>query len=308
MEKNDKIICHGRYIRIYVALSFVLSLICTALRCASMLLFYDSDIGYYSADVLLPVISNAFTAVSVIALAVVSFIIFRLVDKNKKEITPRSERSLGMIIASGIGALGFLGVAVDALLNSAGDFSSSVFVVALSLCACLYFAFDIIGKGSDMARIGTGISVILSVLLILANVYFDITVPMNSSDKTFIILGCASVMLFTVCDMRARVSTPRPALYAFSLGGGAIIMLTSSVPSVMACALGIIEDKKWAYYYGLFLCIFVYLAVKMIYLCRRCDCCDEEGSDAAEFSEKIKESISEEISEASGNVQNDVED
>ena len=163
----------------------------------------------------------------------------------------------------------------------------------LALGAGLYFA-TVLSKTPlpPLFRLLCALCVILRLLMLLADSYFDITVQMNASHKLALHLACLGGMMMTVCDVRALLGKPRPILFPFSLATAVLLTGGYALPNLLDAytgALGASDPLTTAPEAIALLAIALYSALRLIALARAPRSCPEavEEISAEESAEKI---------------------
>ena len=204
------------------------TVISVILRTLSMLLFFDTDVGYYSIGAVLPVISNIFLAVGVVgflALAIWAF------GKKDQEIVCEKPSPLQAVGA----VLGFcmsLFVAASTLQAAfAGDRFSSL-CSALAFTGSLYFPCAYFRLGTVWKFI-TGFSLIARITCMMGVYYFNQNVTMNAPDKTIFCIASIFGMWIVACEIKALMGVVRPWIFITAATCASAICSTASLPSII---------------------------------------------------------------------------
>lgn len=271
---------------VYGGIALCLAVLSVVLRCVNLNFFFDAEIGYYASDAALPVVASCILAASVIFFAAASFFLFR-----KSELAPSPSPSLALRVASSIAAVGFL------FLASVNILDGSVWSGILALGAGLSFAITISKTAiPPLFRLLCALCVILRLLMILANSYFDITVQMNAPDKLMLHLACLAGMMMAISDVRASVVKLRPALFTFSFACGALLLGTYAIPYLLDAHTGILG--AWDVFtsvpeaYAL-LALLVYAVIRLLELARK-----PVAAEIAEEEEAVEETTEEKAAES----------
>ena len=225
-----------------------------ALRCVNIFCFFDSDIGYFQSNAILPVLADAMTALGAVIFAAAGILLFA-----KSELAPADTPSLALRIASGVATVGFFAlVATDVL------YGGSVWSAILGMGACLFFLLNITKSGTPLVHVLSGLCVILRLIWILAKSYFDVTVQMNAPEKLALHLACVFGMLMTVSDLRAAVGKLRPAIFGASFALGTLFLGVASLPTVIASLGGAWAHDAWLPETYALVALFVYAAVRLM--------------------------------------------
>ena len=231
-------------LRIFGICSACAALLSVALRLISIFLFYDTAIGYYKSGAILPIISQLFPIVSVIAA-----IIFTAIPKiSVKPLIPENTfatRSLAIFPTAGFSAYAVLYLfhtveylgALEVIVLKA--FFWNILLAVAFVCAAVFFWLVFLGKRLDsMLFVAMGLGVVISLVAFLASSYFDVLVQMNSPNKTVFHFAVLSIMLLTVNEMRIDIIQKRPSFHLFSAVAAAIYATTSAVPSIICSIAG----------------------------------------------------------------------
>lgn len=231
-------------LRIFGICSACAALLSVVLRLISILLFYDTSVGYYKSGAILPIISQALPIV-----AVVAAIIFTAIPKiSVNPFLPENTyatHSLAIFPAAGFSAyaalyllrlIEYLGALEVIALKSV--LWNILFAVAF-VCAAVFFWLIFLGKRLDSKLFAAmGVGVVISLVAFLASSYFDVLVQMNSPNKTVFHFAILGVMLLTVNEMRIGISQKRPSFHLFSAVAAAIYATTSAIPSIICSITG----------------------------------------------------------------------
>lgn len=182
------------------ALAFILRLI-------SVLFFYDTEIGYYTAGAILPIISNITLVLSAVALIVLPLC---TLSKGRTVATPSGLSRWCALIPA-------LFMAIHAIKLIAGSMSSGSVMTLLSLLASIaatgfFCCLAFVDRPSGVT-VGCGVGFVLFLGLSWLSSYTDFTVAMNSPDKLFFNIACVGAALFTVGELRANYDTARARTY-----------------------------------------------------------------------------------------------
>ena len=240
--------------RLFAVIALASTMLSMLLRSVNLLFFFDAEIGYYASGAILPVLADVITV-----LAVLFFGIAALTFLGKEPLSTCTA-SLARRIACVPVALAFLWRSVDALLSS-----SAILPFLLGLLASAYFILIAAGIASPLFRLFGCMGAAMSILLAMSELYFDITIPMNTPDKTVVQLACVLAVLFLVCDCRAVLANVRPRLYRFSLASATLLLGTASIPSLLG-VLKLLLSETYLPLYLLLSALFVYTMIAMLEL------------------------------------------
>ena len=258
----------------YAIAFLILTLVGVVCRCISLFEFYDSDIGYYKTAALLPKVFHLLSVLSVVfALFSVLFLPKPTADLY---ITPKSD-SLGARIAAVFPMAGVLSFLVYSFISASGESTSdfgtvvtnkageivSVLVLVFGVLAVMYFILVCLGKTTKGdVHVLFGYAVILFVLMVLANSYFDFHTTMNSPNKLLSQTTLMSLMLYMLFELRFSLGNAAPRGYAaFSLSAF-YLTAVNSIPGIIAFSAGILYKPEYLMSDLLTLTFSVYVAVR----------------------------------------------
>ena len=84
---------------------------------------------------------------------------------------------------------------------------------------------------------------IIALAIELANVHNDVSIALNSPNKMLFQFAVICVMLYLLAELRVVFSVARPRFYLFILVISTFVLGASSLPSIIASAAGIYENK-----------------------------------------------------------------
>lgn len=217
--------------RIFILVTALLALICTALRTVAMYTSFDTDIGYFKSGAL----STASDIISLIS--IISIIVLAILAKKSEATasdlnrvsTPFSYMQLGNAALLIIGSFFFL------ILYMQSKSVLDLLLVISGIPAAVYFVISYLYK-KEIIKIsattvaGLGMLVILWALLCIAHVYFDNFVQMNSPIKNSIQFGFLSIMISMLADIRYLIGKPSPRFYLCAHGLAFFLCLVGTVP------------------------------------------------------------------------------
>ncbi len=251
--------------RIFGLSALGLTVLSVILRCVNLFVFFDAQIGYFRSGAILPILADILTVLSLIDFAIVAALWLRngeIVYRSLEESSPAYASALWGALAFAV--LVFAGSSAVGLLFSEGSLIENL----LGFGAAAYFGLLIFDKGSPLARILTGLCVILRLVLLLASSYFNIAVQMNAPDKLMLILSCLCCMLFLVAELRIFVfdaNTPfRRTLYWFSAAAACLMGWTCALSSLSAAIFGELTLSASIFDYCLIFALADYACVRLI--------------------------------------------
>lgn len=225
-------------VKIYCFSSLILALILTLLRCVSLTAFYDAQIGYFNSAFIVTLMNALYVIGS---LWCISALIFIPKASIETKFTPSSvwEKSASMFAT-----VLFLFSAVSIFTAS----NSSRFGLAIALSVLISASFFILtvpkSKTAENIRAFASIAIVATLTIILASLYFDMTIAMNSPNKIHGSFVLMSAMIFALCETRTYLGKPlarihlASALLTFTLGisfsVSAVAYIFTSHPSAFA--------------------------------------------------------------------------
>ena len=243
-----------------------------ALRAINLISFYDSYIGYYKKT-FLPIAMNVFFVAAVCFFAAFCFLAER---KGSIDVTFNHTKTFRVICA--ICSLAIIVSALNGLLKNTTELLG-LFNILASVCSAAFFATFISKKQPSYSAILALAPIALSTV-ILATTYFDITVQMNSPNKTLIHFACIAAMLGFLSEARLLADNKKKKTYFFSIFSALFFTGVSSIP-----ALILYFANEFNYTYAKYDCIlfvfFLYFLGRMISLCfgkSQCDTSDTEDA------------------------------
>ncbi len=252
----------------------IVSVLCTALRIISTLLFFDTDIGYYQAGKIIPLLSYAVPAAAVIAAMLFCFIPkIRLAPIDAYDtIYTRVCAILPAIGFAAFSVMYILSLVEYSTLQSQIPFSF-ILCALCSVAAAVFFALKALNKQANTAVVICGILTVLWLVLALAQSYFDTFVTMNSPLKTVFQFACLSAMLFVLCEMRMGIDGTRKRLHMLAAAAAVILLPLSAIPSLLGLAAALMPQSYTLVYYDITLLAIAVAAVsRLVNLCFGKDC------------------------------------
>lgn len=200
-----------RLIKIYSLLALTAAIIITLLRSLSLLNSYDIATGYFNASPIF-LATKIITVATALGCAAPLF----LIPKNaiSAKLTPSSRP---MRFASCYSAIITLLATVATLPFYSSGKLAVLTIVSLGLSA-LFFVFFAIGRRNhEICKAFFAISVIACCVFILASLYFNLSIAMNSPHKIYGSFALMSAMFLMLFEIRIYLKKPMPRLHlAFS--------------------------------------------------------------------------------------------
>lgn len=263
-----------RNLKKYAIAFLILTLVGVVSRCISLFGFYDSDIGYYKTAALLPKAFHLLSVLSVVFSATV--VLFLPKPTGDIYITPKSD-SLGVRIASVFPMAGVLSFLVYSFISESAESTSnlgavatnkageivSVLILVFGVLAAMYFILVCSGKtAKGDGHVLFGYAVILFVLMVLANSYFDFNTTMNSPNKLLSQTTLMSLMLYMLFELRFSLGNASPRGYAALSLSAFYLTTVNSIPGIIAFSAGILFKPEYLMSDLLTLTFSVYVAVR----------------------------------------------
>ena len=261
------------WLRRFSLLTVAVAFLAVAVRCLNLFFFFDTDIGYYQSNTLLPIVEAVLLVLAVILLVLASFRWLRHMPVGYAPATPVSVKAVSFVAAllSVISVIQLMSVESTSLLPR--------FLVVLSVISAVYFLLGAWSKASLLPRFLSGLGNIVALVVSLALSYFDITVQMNAPNKIFFQLACLSLMLFTAEELRFTVGAPRKGLYFLSVGCAVLFGGIATIPSLIGIVAGVLEAPYWIPCYALLAANLIYAIARMYSLVWEEQAPSEESSE-----------------------------
>ena len=210
------------------AISLLLRLIC--------LFFFHDSIGYYKTGAVLPIISNILFALSIVFFFVATIL---CIDK-KQSVEPTHILSQYVAILP-VGAIIFHVIRIFS--TPFNDTNVNKYLLALSavITAVFFLLLSLSNKKYKTVTFYVGLGALIYVFLLWMYAYFDFVIPINSTDKIFFYLACASAVLFIFNEMCACVGFVRSRFYYFSLFTSIITLSVASVSAIIGYICGVFK-------------------------------------------------------------------
>lgn len=276
MKKNLSTAQKELVFRVFRIAILCVAALCALLRTLDLLLFFDSDIGYYERGSVLPVIFTVIATLSVIAIFALCVSVFRKSAPDIEQYTVSSKCSAVFV------ALSFAVVFVNNILSPYswaefyhGSSSGLLFFVITALyvlapaLACVYFVLYALGKIKPSFAFGFGIFAIIYFVITLATSYFNVYVQMNAPEKLALHLCCVCAMLVMLSEIRVMCDCRKNAIYIFSVSVATISLIACSISTIIASFAGalnkgIMTPPHVSCY--VFLALGIFSAVRLIML------------------------------------------
>ena len=248
--------------------AIVTALVAVALRCVNFFLFFDPELGYYTAGAVLPTVFN----ILLLAL-VIFFVLFSFIGIGKGTMIYRAPSRLSKVFLF-LPALLTVALAVHDLylfylttITPADDLTkgtvTGLLLMLVSAFSGVYFITDVL-KPKTATKIELNVLTIIRLTVMLAVSYFDQQVQMNAPDKLLFGIACVSAMLFTVSELKLIVGTARRTVYTLSAATTVLLCSSASIPSVIAFHAGRLPENNGLYFeYYFLLAMAIYAAIRL---------------------------------------------
>lgn len=262
MEKSKKIL------KIYTIIFAILTVACVALRFVAVSTVYDADIGYYKTGAVAPTVLHVLCFVS---FALAMSIIPLLPKKTLPDALPcglpvRASAAIQLVFALGMAAY----LIYPAFTGGVKVSAVSIICVIAALFSTVYFALVMAGKAVPEKKNSAlfGYTVIVYVLMMLANSYFDFYTTMNSPNKLITQIALMSIMVALLFEMRAILGISLARGYAAFTLFAVFLSAVSSIPGVVLFLAGTFTKPMYFAVNFVTFGFFIYLAVRYVsWLC-----------------------------------------
>ncbi len=301
MNVTNEKAARGSVLRPLLIITIVATFIGAALRCVNLFLFFEEEIGYFAPNAVLPTVMHIFFALCV------AFFLICSVMLRKKKLVGCDDKNLFVTFSSAFAAITLLLIAFYtvysfvALNSTAGESNiKTLFFGAALALSSVYFFMNTAKRSSDAQ--GLLVIVLIAVIVfIVATLYFDVTIPMNSPNQILFNMAAISALLFFISESKARISTEKTWLYVFSLCSAAFLCGVYAIPSIIR--FGTLSTQF--HIFALFLSFFIYFLSRLVTLLThaeeiydRVEAAEEQyeetETDSPEDAEKSDESSDEE--------------
>lgn len=235
--------------------AMVISLISAVLHLISMLVFCDVW-GYYTAGAVLPVISNIFMLISVVAFAICAFL---LTDRERKIDAPNGIAKYAALLPAAALIFHVVKLVMDGLSGA------NIALLISAAISAVFFIMIAFSKEYDTLTAVCGVGFVIWLAISWFNSYNDLFIPMNSPEKIFFHFGCVSAALLTVGELRSMYDISAPRFYRFSLWSSLVLLSSASLPSVWELIFKDSQSSVYSECLVLF-ALFVYAVVRCVSL------------------------------------------
>ena len=213
--------------KIYITSALLLTVALTFLRVISLAAFYDAGIGYFKPS-FVPIVMNVLYGISA---AVCLSAIFTV---KARETETTSAPQTAPFQASSFFAFVLFILATLAVIAERGRAKTPLLCALMLLLSALFFIIPL-AKQSKLEGVRSFLSIAptASFVIILASLYFDISIAMNSPHKVLGSFALMSAMVFSLCETRIYLGKPLHRLhFAFSL-----LTFVLGIPYVVSTAV-----------------------------------------------------------------------
>ena len=227
MKKNlQRTVIMKNKVKTYCFSCLILALILTLLRCISLTAFYDTQTGYFNSS-FIPTVMNVIYTLGVVWC--LSTLVLIPKAQIETEFTPNSVCLKG---ASAFSAAMFIfSILYMSVSQTASKFGFAITLTAAISALFFVFAFakkEIYGK----IRAFASILLVAAFTVILATLYFDMTIAMNSPHKIHGSFVLMSAMIFGLCETRTYLGTPIPRVHLASPLSTSTLGISSTISTV----------------------------------------------------------------------------
>lgn len=259
----------NKMLRFWGMLSIFTAIICVFLRFISLSFFYDSKIGYYVSGAIVPVIAQSLPMIFVAAMLIIWIIPSLRVTPNEA-INCRRMCFWAIFPAVGFTAytVFYLITVYNTLISGISFGVIDIVTIITTVCSSAFFWLIFAGKTGTGLYVGTGVALLVRLLLMLAEEYFDIQVQMNAPNKTVFQFAILCAMLLTVNELRVGQPITKPMFHLFSASIAVVFTTLSSIPSIVSYFAGNLPQNYNLLFYDVILLLFAVFAVAR--LCQMC--------------------------------------
>ena len=257
-------------LRLFGTLSLVAAALCIAFRVVGIMMFFDSDIGYFQNDSIVATIAQILPIVFVaVALVVCVLPIF----KNVPCCTTHSKpiNVCAILCAGGFGGYAVsYGITLFDYISLGFTIPTSYWLIlASSVFAAVFFILIAFREQNGNAiYVISGIFAVLWMILSLAASYFDVYLQMNSPLKMGFQFATLAAALLIINELRVDLDVKHTRLHLFSASVATIFLGSVSIASVVGTVM-----EKMPMYYDLYTSDCVLLPLFLFSVVRLCVMC-----------------------------------
>ena len=233
-------------LKVYLITAIIFMLGVTVLHTIMLFISFDKDIGYFQSGL----ISSITNALSVSVVVWFFSALFFIPKKTMKADMPQEKTLVraAYVFSAFINAFGLLYV----MFNTVKAVESNQIITKTQMLSLLFLTLSIlyfIGKAFKIFKTDTtvffGFFIILQSITILADLYFDNNVQMNSPLKITMQLSLLFIMLYFLGDFRFDLKKPYPRVYLIISLSAFFVCSATSIPHVIAFFAGILDNKDY---------------------------------------------------------------
>lgn len=263
-------------LKVFLYVSFVLSLLCAALFTVSMFTAFDADVGYFDSHALITYIQTALAVISAVFFASIIFIIPKgSLPESAPEntvITVFASLLCGFIYISGMIMLFF-----STYNSAAGMLSASrnlfLTIIVTGFVASVYFIYEALAseKKGLALKIVSSLFVIVNLILTVIYEHLDYFVAINTPRKVLLFIAYVSFVVFLVQELRFKTGIAQPRAYVFFGMTTVLLCSTMSIPGIIAHYAGVLKDSSFLIYYLIGFAFAIYTAIRLIAYVKYCE-------------------------------------
>ena len=289
---------------VFRALSVILTVSAIISRVLARAFAYDTEIGYFRQDTLLPILSYLFLGL-IAVLAIASLFAYRKIEIPDTVVDGMRHVCIAERVASVLAFLIILSANCTLIFaywikGSAVLLPSAftAFGAIVGFFAAFYFLLCAIPtRRGKIFHTVCGFAVILFGLYIVGVCYFDLYTPMNNPVKMLCQITTIASLLFMLTDLRFALDSIRTARFLFTstltLGFSAVAIFTGPFFSVLNGDYNILYQA----FHAVNLAIFLYAVVRTSRFVALMTQEEEEIPENDDDGEKIDDGNSDEISD-----------
>ena len=257
--------------KLFALTTLALSLCGAVLLTLCYLTAYDSAIGYFKKDAILPILTTALALLFTAGILGDAILLHRKSDAPLAVADPLWHR-----VVSALVGVGFLAVTLVDMMAEA-----PLLTLLAGLLSGAHFLLRALKPKSYLPLTLTGIGVIARLTLAIGQLYFNGAITMNAPVKVYLQLGCVAGMCFLLRDVKATVNPIRSFLTPMALGLGTFLLTLASLPTLVAESLGRMDSLDVSPVPLLLLLLWLYALSRMLTLFVTPKSGEEESTEEA---------------------------
>ena len=259
-----------KYKKIFFTSSLAVTAACVLSRLLSLIFFYDTDLGYYQANAVLPIIATYLPIVAVVAAAVLCALNYMKADVNAAS-NSRAQRFAALAVGAAFAIYAVMYSVSFAEYIFGGGELLPTFIGRLLFCllsGAYFFYVALASKKSEALSTLLGLCVIVFSVMLLSASYFNNRVQMNAPNKIIFQFAYLSVMLLILNEMRTGMERQRVRFHIFSCAISSMLCAMSSIPSIIALFVGKMPTNYTLFFPDvILLTISIFAAIRLHSLC-----------------------------------------